>query len=92
MVVRRGARLTAPNKGRYGVNLWINNAEYGPGVALEIGQQSAEYEWSPRRDGPVHAGDQIAIIVGEQGTVDDRGVPVAQGEYELEWWFVVQPK
>ncbi len=46
-VLRFGARITAPNKGRYGVNLWIDGATYGPGVALEIGERSAQYQWSP---------------------------------------------
>lgn len=32
----------------------------------------------------------MSIIVGEAGTVDDYGVPVALGDYELEWWFTFQ--
>ena len=90
-VLQFGARITAPNKGRYGVNLWIDGATYGPGVALEIGERSAEYQWSPERDGTLRAGTRMAIIVGEAGTVDDEGVPTAQGDYELEWWFTFQP-
>lgn len=90
-VLEFGARITAPNKGRYGVNLWIDGATYGPGVALEIGEQSAVYKWTPERDGTIRSGHQMAIIVGEAGIVDDDGVPVAQGDYQLEWWFTFRP-
>ncbi len=90
-VLQFGARITAPNKGRYGVNLWIDGAQYGPGVALEIGEQAAQYQWSPERDGTLRSGHLVAIIVGEAGIVDDDGVPVAQGDYELQWWFTFEP-
>lgn len=59
-------------------------------MALEVGQQSAVYRWHPERDGPLTAGSQVAIIVGEGGVVDDEGVPTARGDDQLEWWFVFQ--
>lgn len=81
-----GARLSGPNKGRYGVNLFYpETMEYGPGVALEIGQQSAVYQWTPERDGTVKVGVPAVIIVGEGGNIE------AKGTQTLEWWFVFQP-
>lgn len=82
-----GARLSTPNPGgRYGINFfYADTFEYGPGVAIEVDQQSAEYQWTPSRDGTVHAGRPVVIIVGEGGNT------VATGEWSLEWWFVFQP-
>ena len=61
--------------------------EAGP-VATEAGpvaEQAMVFQWTPERDGTVHAGRPVAIIVGEGGNLE------ATGEYELEWWFVLQP-
>jgi hypothetical protein len=85
-VVEFGANANGPNKGRYGFNLFVNGAQYGPGCAMEIGETSCKQN----RPGPLAKGDRVTIIVGEAGTVD-KGVPVEHGEFTLSWWFVFQP-
>jgi hypothetical protein len=82
-----GARLSVTNPGgRYGINFfYLDTFEYGPGVSIETNQTSAEFQWTPERDGTVHAGRPVAIIVGEQGH------PEATGDYQIEWWFVFLP-
>ena len=82
-VLEFGARLSGANQGRYGVNLYIDGTTYGPGVALEVGQRSAVTKFDG--NGPLQAGQELSIIVGEAGNLAEKG------DNSLQWWFVFQP-
>jgi hypothetical protein len=89
VVVDFGVRIGKPNRGRYGINLFINGT-YGAGCAIETGSTSCRLD--PAREWPpLKAGDRVTIIVGEAGTVDEDGVPIEKGDWVLNWWFVVEP-
>ena len=89
-VLQFGARLSGENTGRYGVNLYIDGKEYGPGVALETGHSSAVTKFDG--NGPLEAGHDLSVIIGEAGTLTADGSTVAEvGADSLSWWFVFQP-
>ncbi len=83
-VLEFGARLSGANQGRYGVSIYIDGTTYGPGVAIEKGQRRAVTTFDGT-NGPLKAGQQLSIIVGEAGNLDETG------ENSLQWWFVFQP-
>lgn len=88
-VVDFGVKIPRPTKGRYGINLFVNGA-YSVGCAIETGSSSCRVP-TGQEPSPLAAGDRVTIIVGEAGIVDDDGVPVEEGDFILEWWFVFQP-
>jgi hypothetical protein len=88
-VVDFGVRIPRPNMGRYGINLFVNGA-YSVGCPIETGSSSCRVV-AGQDPSPLAAGDRVTIIVGEAGTVDEEGVPVEEGHFVLEWWFVFQP-
>jgi hypothetical protein len=89
-VVDFGIQIPRPNKGRYGINLFVNGG-YSVGCAIETGSSSCRV-LAGQDPSPLAAGDRVTIIVGEAGTVDKDGVPVEEGDFVLEWWFVFQPE
>jgi hypothetical protein len=88
-VVDLGVRFSRPNRGRHGINLFVNGA-YSAGCAMETGGSSCRVA-AGQDPSVLKAGDRVTIIVGEAGTLDEDGVPVEQGDFVLEWWFVFQP-
>ena len=89
-VVDFGIQIPQPNEGRYGINLFVNGA-YSVGCPIETGSSSCRV-LAGQEPSPLAAGDRVTIIVGEQGLVDKNGVPVEEGDFVLEWWFVFQPE
>ena len=89
-VVDFGIRIPQPNEGRYGINLYVNGG-YSVGCPIEIGSRSCRV-LAGQEPSPLAAGDRVTIIVGEQGIVDDSGVPVEEGDFVMQWWFVFQPE
>jgi hypothetical protein len=82
-VLSFGANLrTKRNQGRYGINLFRNGAEYSAGCAIEVGQTSCKF---PGRGAKLKEGDELVIIIGEQGHVKEKG------NFTLDWWFVFKP-
>jgi hypothetical protein len=90
VVVDFGIQIPQPNEGRYGINLFVNGA-YSVGCPIETGSRSCRV-LEGQDPSPLAAGDRVTIIVGEQGIVDEDGVPVEEGDFVLEWWFVFQPE
>ena len=86
-IVDFGVTISRPNRGRYGINLFVNSG-YSNGCALETGQSACRMNQAGER---LLTDDRVTIIVGEGGTVDERGVPVDDGDFVLEWWLVFQP-
>lgn len=89
-VVDFGIQIPQPNEGRYGINLFVNGA-YSVGCPIETGSSSCRV-LAGQEPSPLAAGDRVTIIVGEQGIVDEDGVPVEEGDFVMEWWFVFQPE
>jgi hypothetical protein len=89
-----GANLhTTTNRGRYGINPFRNISATGAttgataelylhGCAIEVGQTSCQADHD---GGPIVNGDQLTIIIGEEGHLD------ATGDNSIDWWFVFQP-
>jgi len=84
-VLSFGARLHGPNKGQYGINIFIDGTTYGPGANLVVGQRSAVRDWSQDPIGTLRAGQHITILVGESGHIE------AKGTATMDWWFVFSP-
>ncbi|HSV40072.1 MAG TPA: hypothetical protein VLI04_15035 [Nocardioidaceae bacterium] len=89
VVVDFGIQIPQPNEGRYGINLFVNGG-YSVGCPIETGSSSCRV-LAGQEPSPLATGDRVTIIVGEQGIVDENGVPVEEGDFVLEWWFVFQP-
>jgi hypothetical protein len=77
---------TDSNKGRYGVNIFVNGTAYNVGCALEVGQTSClSVPANLAANPPLNAGDRVTIIIGEQGHTE------AHGDFPLSWWFTFKP-
>ena len=77
---------SSTNRGRYGINVFLNGQTYAAGCAIEIGQtgcraKAGDLKASP----PITKGDSVTIIIGEQGHAD------AEGDFPLSWWFTFKP-